>query len=137
MDLVDEQHVARLQVGQQRDKVAGALQHRPRCAAQVHFEFVRDHVRERSLAESGRPEDQHMIERSFASPRRFDVDPELLARDRLAKIFGQALWADRRLDEFLVGARDGRNEPVGHWMENRESGVGSLDSVDYRRLACR
>jgi hypothetical protein len=28
MDLIDEQHIARLQVGQERGQVAGALEHR-------------------------------------------------------------------------------------------------------------
>ena len=40
MDLVDEQHVARLQVGQQRREIAGPLEHRTGGLAQVHAEFV-------------------------------------------------------------------------------------------------
>ena len=41
MDLVDEQHVARLQVGEQGRQVAGPLEHRPGGLAQVHAQFVR------------------------------------------------------------------------------------------------
>ena len=67
MDLVDEQDLVRLQVGQQRREIAGPLEDRPggllesrrpaRCAIDV---------RERRLAEPGRPEDQHVIERVAA-----------------------------------------------------------------------
>ena len=73
MDLVDEQHVARLQVGEQRGEIAGPLEHRTGGLAQVHAELVRDDVRERGLAQPGRPEDQHVVERLAAldaRPRR-------------------------------------------------------------------
>ena len=52
VDLVDEQHVVRLEVGEQRREVAGALEHRARRLAQVDAELVRDDVRQRRLAEA-------------------------------------------------------------------------------------
>ena len=52
MDLVDEQHVARLEVGQERGEIAGALEHRSRRLAQVDAELVREDVRQRGLAEA-------------------------------------------------------------------------------------
>ena len=72
VDLVDEQHVARLEVGQQRREVARALEHRARRLAQVDAQLVRDDVRQRRLAEARRPEQQHVVERLAAlaaSPR--------------------------------------------------------------------
>ena len=63
MDLVDEQHVARLQIGQQRGEIAGALDHRARGGAEADPQLARDDLRQRRLAEAGRPEEQHVVER--------------------------------------------------------------------------
>ena len=74
VDLVDEQHVARLEVREQRREVARTLEHRSRRLAQVHAELVRDDVRQRRLAESRRSEQQHVVERLAALARRLDED---------------------------------------------------------------
>ena len=63
VDLVDEEHVVGLEVGEHRGEVARALEHRPRSLAQVHAHLARDDVRERGLAEPRRAEEQHVIER--------------------------------------------------------------------------
>ena len=63
VDLVDEQHVARLQVGQQRGEIAGALDDRPRGGAEADPQLAGDDLRQRRLAEPGRPEEQHVVER--------------------------------------------------------------------------
>ena len=68
VDLVDEQHVARLEVGQQRGEIARALEHRARGLAQVDAHLARDDVRERGLAQARRAEQQHVVER-FAARR--------------------------------------------------------------------
>ena len=52
VDLVDEQDVARLQVGQQRREVAGALDHRARGGAEADPELAGDDLRQRRLAEA-------------------------------------------------------------------------------------
>ena len=106
MDLVDEQHVARLEVGQERGEVAGALEHGTRRLAQVHAELVRDDVRQRRLAEAGRTEQQHVVERFAALPRRLDEDRELLADLFLADVLGEAARAQRALDDFFLHAGD-------------------------------
>jgi hypothetical protein len=62
VDLVDEQHLARLEVGEDRREVAGALEHRTRRRAQGRAHLVSDDVRERGLAETRRPEQQHVVE---------------------------------------------------------------------------
>ena len=54
VDLVDEEHVAALEVGEDRREVAAALEHGPRRAAACDAHLVRDDVRERRLAEAGR-----------------------------------------------------------------------------------
>jgi hypothetical protein len=68
MDLVDEQHVVRFEVGQHRGQVAGALQHRARGLAQVDAHLVGDDVGQRGLAQARRAEQQHVVER-LGAPR--------------------------------------------------------------------
>src|SRR6185312_3783360 len=80
-------------------------------------ELVRDHVRQGGLAEPGRTEDQHVVERLAAALRGFDVDAELLAHDRLAEVLGEPLRADRRLDEIVFAAGAGGAEAVGHRLK--------------------
>ncbi len=70
MDLVDEQHVARLQIGQQRRQIAGARDHRAGGRAEADAELARDDLRQRRLAEARRPEEQHMVERLAAGRAR-------------------------------------------------------------------
>ena len=89
MDLVDEQHVARLQVGQERGQVAGALEHRTGGLAQVDAQLGGDDVGERGLAQARRTEDQHVIERLAAAARGADEDLELRLYRRLADVFGE------------------------------------------------
>ena len=104
MDLVDEQHVVRLEVGEQRREIAGALEHRARRLAQVHAELVRDDVRQRRLAEARRAEQQHVVERFLALPRRFDEDRQLAADLLLPDVFVEEARAQRALDHFLLHA---------------------------------
>jgi hypothetical protein len=66
MDLVDEEDVVLLEVGEDRGEVLGLFEHRPRGLAQVHAELVGDDVRERRLAEPGGPNRSTW---SIASPR--------------------------------------------------------------------
>ncbi len=107
MDFIDEQHVARLQIREQRGQIAGAFDDRARCRAHVHAEFVGDDVRERGLAESGRTENQHVIERFAATARRLDVDRHLLAHGALADVFVESLRTDFCFDGFVFARRAG------------------------------
>ncbi len=63
VDLVDEQHVARLQVGQDRGQVAGALDHRAGGGAEADAQLARDDLRQRGLAQARRPVQQHVVHR--------------------------------------------------------------------------
>ena len=66
MNLVDEQNVARLKIGELGGKIAGLGDHRPGCRAEIDAEFARHDLRERRLAEARRPDEQHMVERLAA-----------------------------------------------------------------------
>ena len=66
VDLVDEQHVGVLEVGQQRGEVAGLGDHRAGGGAEADPHLARDDLRQRRLAEPGRAEEQHMVDRLAA-----------------------------------------------------------------------
>ena len=82
VDLVDEQHVAGLQVGQDRGQVAGALDHRAGGGAEADAQLARDDLRQRGLAEAGRAVQQHVVQRLAAGARGGDEDGEVLPRRR-------------------------------------------------------
>src|SRR5262245_64920819 len=89
MDLIDEQHIARLQVRQHRGEIARTLEHRPGGLLHLDAELRRDDVRERRLAESRRPEDQHVIERFATLARSADENLELRLHGSLADVIGE------------------------------------------------
>ena len=63
MDLVDEENIARFEIGEDRGKIARLRQHRARGRAEIHAEFARHDLRQRRLAETRRAGEQHMVER--------------------------------------------------------------------------
>jgi hypothetical protein len=63
VDFVDEQHIVLFQVGQQRRQVLGLFQHRAAGLAQVDAQFGGNDVTERGFAQTGRAEQQHMVQR--------------------------------------------------------------------------
>ena len=102
MDLVDEQHVAVVEIGQLRGQVALPFQHRPRGAFQGDRHLIGDDVRQRGLAETGRPEDQRVVEGVAAAPRRFDEDRHLLLRRLLADERVEPRWPQRPVEGRVV-----------------------------------
>ena len=67
VDLVDEEHFALGEIGQDGREVARTFDHRSGGRPHRDAELVADHVRERRLAEARRSVEQHMVER-FAAP---------------------------------------------------------------------
>jgi hypothetical protein len=112
MDLIDEQHIARLQIGQDRRQVAGPLQHRSGGLAQADAEFGGDDVRQRRLAQARRSEDQHVIERLGAHARGIDEDRQLRLDLLLADVVGQRARTNRLIDGLLGAARSGAHQPL-------------------------
>ena len=115
----------RLEVGQDRRQVLRLFEHRAGGLAQVDAELVGDDVRERRLAEAGRAEQQHVVQRLAALLRRADEDLELLARLGLADVFGEALRPQRAFDRLFVG-RGGRGATT---RRAAAGGVGAKSSV--------
>ena len=105
VDLVDEEDVALLEIGQQRREIAGLGDHRARCRAEIDAEFARDDLRQRRLAEAGRPDEEHVVERLLAPARRLDEDRKIGARLRLADEIGQHLRPQRAIIVVLLDLR--------------------------------
>ena len=103
MDLVDEQHVALFEIGQQRGEIARLGDHRPRGGAEADAEFARHDLRQRGLAEPRRADEQHMVERLAALARGLDEDRQILSRLLLPDEFGQRLRPQRGVAD-IVGA---------------------------------
>ena len=80
VDFVDEQDVALLEIGQQRREIAGLGDHRAGGRAEIDAQLARHDLRQRRLAEAGRADEQHVVERLAAVLRRLDEDLEIGAR---------------------------------------------------------
>ncbi len=127
VDLVDEQHVAVFEIGQQRREVAGLGDDRAGGGAEVHAEFARDDLRQRGLAEARRADEQHVIERFLARARRLDEHREVGARLLLADEFGEALRTQRGLRVFVAAL--GGDEAAGR-------GGHFANSFSPSRMSC-
>ncbi len=122
MDLVDEQDIARLEVGQDGGEIAGLGQHRPGGGAEADAELAGDDLGEGRLAEAGRAEQQDMVERLAAGAGGVDVDAQIGLGLLLADEFGERLGTQRAVGGVGRGARGvgrlWRDETVGglaHW----------------------
>ena len=63
VDFVDEQDLARLECREQRREVAGALDDRAGGGLDRDLELGGDHVGQAGLADAGRSEQEHVVER--------------------------------------------------------------------------
>ena len=84
VDLVDEEHVPLLQMGEDGGHVGLALQRRSRGGRDVHPHLQGDDVGESGLAQSRRSGQQHVVQRLTARLRRRDEYPQLLPEHRLS-----------------------------------------------------
>ena len=112
MDLVDEQHVARFEIGQQRSQIARLGDDRTGGGAKADPHFAGDDLRQRGLAEPRRAEEQHMVHRLPARPRRLDEHSQVLARRLLSDELGQCDGAERGVG--VVRLARGGEGGVGH-----------------------
>jgi hypothetical protein len=107
VDLVDEQDVARLQIGQQGRQVPRPLQHRAGGLAHVHPHLGGEDVRQGGLAQARRPEDQHMVQCLAAAPGGVDEYAHLLAHRRLADVLLQLARTQGALEALLFAGGGG------------------------------
>ncbi len=101
MDLVDEEDVPRLQVGEDRRQIPGALEHRPGGGAERRIHLLGQDVRQGRLPQPGRAEEQHVVERLPAFARRADEDLQVLDDPVLPDVLRQMPRPERLLDRCL------------------------------------
>lgn len=123
MDLVDEQHIAFFEIGQLRCKVAGLRDHRAGCRAEVDPEFLCHDLRQRRLAEAGRTDEEHVIERLAACTGRGNEHFKIGACLGLAREVRQALRAQMGLD--IIVLRRGGEDAAGFGHGRLGSGTGT------------
>ncbi len=111
VDLVDEQDVAVLEIGQQRREVARLGDDRARGGAEADPHLAGEDSGERRLAEPGRAVEQHMVERLAAAFRGVDEHAQILARRLLADELVEALRPKRRVG--ILGGALGRGDSGG------------------------
>ena len=104
MDFVDEEHVALFEIGQQCREIAGLGDHGTRGGAKADAELARHDLRQRGLAQSRRPDEQHVIQRLAALARGFDEYGQIGARLRLADELRQQLRTQRGVAGILMAA---------------------------------
>ena len=142
VDLVDEENGAGLERGQERRDVALALE----CGAcglhERDAELGGDDLRERRLAEPGRPGEQDVIECLAAAGGGLDRDRELILDRRLADEVTESAGSERAV-EILVGQLLGIVDSVPPAPPARPvegvGGVGGSQSPDgaHRRAVRR
>jgi len=121
---VDEQDVARAQVGEDGGQVAGALDGWPGGNFDVHPHLVRQHVRECGLAEAGRTVKQAVVERLTAHLGRRDEDGQVLFHLVLPDQFVEFLRAEGVINLIIWAAFGGYDAigGVGHGGDYTRSG---------------
>src|SRR6185312_1764238 len=91
-------------------------------------QFAGDDLRQRRLAQSGRADEENMIERFLARARRLDEHAEIGARFFLADELRQALRAQAGVD-VVVALVGGHKARVGAHVMPRRYLFGSSDAM--------
>jgi hypothetical protein len=98
MDLVDEEDVVGLQVGEDGGQVAGAFQRGSRGDTEIDALLRGDDSGQGGLAQSGRAGEQHVVERPLFCDRRVQGDLETL----FYRVLADELAEMTRSESYLV-----------------------------------
>ena len=112
MDFVDEQHIAFLEIGQQRGEVPGLGNHRAGGGAKADAQLLGDDLCQSGLAQPGRADEQHMVERGPALLGRLDKHFQISPRRRLADEIGKTGRPQRDIE--IIVASGGCGSKRGH-----------------------
>ena len=85
VDFIDEQHVIRLEVGQQSREVTGLVKDGSGSGSDGNAQFVGDDVGQSRLAQPGRSVQQRVIQGLAAIRSRLDKNPEVFERRALSR----------------------------------------------------
>ena len=102
VDLVDEEHVALFEIGELRRQIARLGDDRAGGRAEIDPELAGDDLRQRRLAETRRPDEEHMVEGVAPGLRRIDEDLEIGPRGLLAREIVERQRPERRFGIVLA-----------------------------------
>jgi hypothetical protein len=97
MNLVQKKHFARFERSDDGGQVSFALEQRPGAGLDADPQLVRDNLRKRSLAQSRRPVEQHVIERLASRARGLDGNDDVFLHAILADEVGHAFGTNARV----------------------------------------
>ena len=127
VDLVDEQDVAILEIGENGGEVARLGDHRSRRGAKADAELAGDDLGERGLAEPRRAEEQDMVERIAAALGGLDEHAQILARRLLADEFVERLRAQRRVE--ILGPAIAGNDAFLLHCPSHSASLGPVEQL--------
>ena len=102
MNLVDEEHVARLERREYAGQVAGLVEHRAARELEAHAQFVGYDIAQSGLAQSGRPVQERVVERFTAILGGLDKHLEVFHHLHLSAEIGEAQGAQSVLEIALA-----------------------------------
>ena len=103
VDLVDEQHIVFVEIGQQCGQISGFFNGRAGGNADVNPHLVGNDACQRSLAQTGRTVQQHMIQRLGPQFCRLNVDLQIILGLFLTGVFVKQFGAQTALLLVVVG----------------------------------
>ena len=129
MNLIDEQDLLILHVGDDCRQIALDLQQGRRGRLKMRAQFVGDNVGQRSLSQPRRPIQQYMVHGLAARPRRLNRHRQILFDLGLPDKLIEPLRPQLQLKRGIIFHWSGRNQPVraviqigivlssGHWPD--------------------
>ena len=138
MDLVDEQDVSFLEIGEDPGEVARLFDLGSRGGVNLGAHRAGDNVGEGGFSEPGRTKEEGVVESLISISRRVDEHPEVRAKLVLADEFAEP----PRPERFLVGAfvrlRVADENFISHvltlpYCSRPPNPEGSKQSLDHRR----
>ena len=125
VNLVDEQHVVGLQVGENGRQVSLDLNDGPGGGLQPHSQLVGDDSGQGGLSQAGRTVEQHVVQGLAAGAGRRHRDLQVLLDLGLAYILLQNLGAQAELVALLLLEGSPRNDSILVHREIRNGGKGN------------
>ena len=112
MNLVDEQHVARLEVGEHGREVAGTLEGRAGGHPEAGPDLIGEDSRQRGLSQARRTGEEHVVDGFAAFASRLDENAEPLLECRLSDELVHATGAKRDVVRLLLGEHLGGEQAL-------------------------
>ncbi len=113
MDFIDEEDIARFEIGEDGSEVADFFDSRTRGDADIDTHFFGDDIGEGGLPESGGSVEEDMLDVFSTTTRRLDEESEIRFDLFLTDILREGLRAEGRIEEDILILFDGRGEHFG------------------------